>query len=66
MNYILKSNNKHSLKIMKALGIFNNGNSNLNFPLTLNNTFENNSIDNINRTHKYINFLNNNKNQEQI
>ena len=63
LNYILKSNNKHSLKIMKALGIFNSVNNNFDFPLTLNNTFENISMDNINKTHKYINFPNNKKNQ---
>jgi len=44
LNYILKSNNKHSLKIMKALGIFNNVNTNFNFPLSLNNNFINNNI----------------------
>ena len=44
MNYILKSNNKHSLKIMKALGILNNGNTNLDFPLSLNNNFINNNM----------------------
>ena len=45
-DYILKSNNKHLIKIMKALGINQNETKGCQFPLNLNSDF---AISNINK-----------------
>ena len=59
LDYLLKSNNCHVIKIMIALGIYENINDNLNIPpfslnkdYSNNNTFENNNIKNNNEYEK--------------
>ena len=43
-DYILKSNNRHLIKIMKALGIYQNETKNFLFPISSNSDFVNGNI----------------------
>ena len=55
LNYMLASNNQHVIKILKALGIYNNDNVNSKLPFGLNNNAS-----------KIYNFINNNSGSYKI